>query len=252
MLKKYKIALIAILIISILLVWVYLFLDYSKQVNKSLYIDTKQLYSDDKTSTGWIYKKKIYKDEILDKYSLNYDLDEFKSFLEWKPTEDEDFNQIWNYFLFWKWKNNEIIDLKDCIDWKVKSEKLSGFFKDICIWENKYLKDDHVNNYHIKVQLQNLPKAYNNKDFNCGIFMNTKLDFPDEKGIISNNNLISALEFDYFSCKILKDEKYDLIADYYFYKLATDSNKCKYLKDENLKLLCEKWVENYWENYSKE
>lgn len=261
MLKKYKIAFIAFLIISILSVWVYFIINHfwffwkkqnPKPIDKSLYIYSQNVDEKAKTSSGELTKQDFYNTQVPASFKINDDLKEFSDFLNWTPTSDEDFNQIWEYFLYWKWENKEIIDLKSCLDWKLKSDSLSWFYKDICIWENKFIKSDEVNNFHIKFQLLNLPKAYNNKDFDCSNFIKMPFDYPDNKDIIWNNNLLNTREFDYFTCKFMKDKTYDLNKDYYFYKLATQLNKCEFLEDSNLIKLCEKWVENYWEYYLKE
>lgn len=218
-------------------------IDSSIDINDIAYTwDILTSFGNNISSESFSWSIDIYWEEIRSDFKLDGDLLWFQMLIDKDIWDDEIYYYLNRAYLFWdKVDNDDINKLISCLDWNISSELLSTWLKEICIWENKYIKDENSNNFSIKDSLLKLKEAKNNKDFSCNYFLEKDLyDYPkDDNHFITRDY--------YFICNKIKNlNTYDLRKELFYYVKALEINQCDSLKDKNLINLClyEKTINN--------
>lgn len=190
-------------------------------------------------SNTWSNDIKLYTFKVDNNFTFDWDLLLFDRMISNdinffnKNKEEIDFFFIWRNYLYWdKYGDINLNNLLLCLDWKKSYNELDWFYKEICKWDNKYIKDSDTNFFHIKDTLIKFKKL---KDFNkwdCSYFLDLDYEYPkDEKHFQKKN--------DYMICnKILKQNDYNFKEEIFYYQTAIEKNLCIQLKDKNLVELC--------------
>ena len=175
-------------------------------------------------------------------------------------TNDLSFFIFLRTYLFWdKTTDNDINDLKNCLDWKKSYSELKNIeYKNICKWENKYIKDKDSNYFHIKDLLVKAKNILNWNKFSCSYFLgdNYKYDFSYissfEKWTTPKMAEIFLKKNDYLFCKKISNLKtIDLKKELFFFNKALDLKSCNYLNDKNLTKLCDDEIKENTRTFKK-
>ncbi len=210
-----------------------------KKIDNAIYSwDTLPL--NDKFSSSWTID--IYWEKIRNDFKLDWDLLGFQMLIDKDIWDDEIYYYLNRAYLFWDKINNEDISkLISCLDWDISSDLLTTWFKEICIWENKYILEEDTNYFSIKDSLSKFKEAKNNKSFSCNYFLQKNLyNYPNDKNHFITRDY-------YFICNKIKNlNTYDLRKELFYYVKALEINQCDSLKDKNLKNIClyEKTISN--------
>lgn len=226
-------------VILLILLWLW----YSK---KQAVIQQNKVVNDPRIMAS-SDKDKFFSIQIPSDYFVPQDIRGFQWVLlgDKSLVESQDYYKTWRQMLFWEWNNADVSLLQQCVVQSTGALNIpnNSFFSEICHGKNKYNTEEKTNFAHIKNQMKLLMQAKNNEKFSCWEFFSYEFDFPIAKRGESWNSQLNALEMDIFSCKMIKDPKFDVKTTYFHYDKAVDFYKCLYIEDTDVKKLCEIAIE---------
>ena len=125
--------------------------------------------------------------------------------------------------------NQEVNELVKC--WDGEAYTLNWELQQLCEGEDVYVQDADSNFFHERDAFRSFKKVMQWEDFSCDYFLTKKYDYP-ERDAVKNK------VFDYFSCKAIENDSFDLKREYFLFGVAMDQEKCDIFDDKNLSAIC--------------